>query len=141
MLDTSEYEVQFDDGSTETFASNIIMENIYTQVDDEGKMFVLMDEIIDHKKDDSAIPISHGTYIRNNSVRKKRTTRGWKLLVRWKDGTTSWTRLADMKGSFPLETAEYARTNLIDKEPAFAWWVPTVLRKRTSVICGAKTKY
>ena len=38
MLDTSEYEVQFDDGSTETYAANIIMENIYTQVDDEGKI-------------------------------------------------------------------------------------------------------
>lgn len=108
------------------------MENIYTQVNDEGRMFVLMDEIIDHKKDDSAIPISECTFIRNNSVKKKRTTRGWKLLVQWKDGTTSWVRLADMKESFPLETAEYAKRNRIADEPAFAWWVPTVLRKHAS---------
>ena len=138
-LDTREYELELEDGSTEIYSSNIIMENIYTQVDDESRMFVLMDEIIDHKEDDSAIPISEGTFISNNSVRKKRTTRGWKLLVQWKDGTTSWARLADMKESFPLETAEYARRNQIAEEPAFAWWVPTVLRKRASLICKAKT--
>ena len=102
-----------EDGSKEIYSSNIIMENIYTQVDDEGRMFVLMDEIIDHKKDDSAIPISEGTFVSNNSVRKKRTTRGWKLLVQCKDGTTSWARLADIKESFPLETAEYAKRNQI----------------------------
>ena len=112
MLDTREYELEFDDGTTEIYSSNIVMENIYTQVNDEGRMFVLMEEIIDHKKDDSAIPISEGTFIRNNSVRKKRTTRGWKLLVQWKDGTTSWVRLADMKESFPLETAEYDKRNM-----------------------------
>ena len=81
MLDTREYELEFEDGTTEIYSSNIVMENIYTQVNNEGRMFVLMDEIIDHKKDNSAVPISEGTFIRNNSVRKKCTTRGWKLLV------------------------------------------------------------
>ena len=120
VLDTREYEMELEDGSTEIYSSNIIMENIYTQVNNKGCMFVLMDEIIDHKEDDSAIPISEGTFVSNNSVRKKRTTRGWKLLVQWKDGTTSWARLADMKESLPLETAEYARRNQIAEEPAFA---------------------
>lgn len=81
MLDTREYELELDDSTTKIYSSNIVMENMYTQVADKGRMFVLMDKIIDHKKDNSAIPISEGTFIRNNSVRKKQTTRDWKLLV------------------------------------------------------------
>ncbi len=34
-----------------------------------------------------SIPKSNGTYVKGNIVRKKRTTRGWKLLVQWKDNT------------------------------------------------------
>jgi hypothetical protein len=46
-----------------------------------------------------------------------------------------------MKESSSIETADYARDNLIDSEPAFAWWVLYVLRKRVIIVCGAKTKY
>jgi hypothetical protein len=34
---------------------NVIAKNMYAQVDDEGNMFELFDEIMDHKKDDMAI--------------------------------------------------------------------------------------
>ena len=33
MLDTREYELEFDDGTTKIYSSNIVMENIYIQVD------------------------------------------------------------------------------------------------------------
>jgi len=36
ILDTSIYEVEFDDGSTEAYSANIIAEHIYSQVDGEG---------------------------------------------------------------------------------------------------------
>jgi len=36
ILDTSIYEVEFDDGSTEAYTANIIAEHIYSQVDGEG---------------------------------------------------------------------------------------------------------
>jgi phosphoribosylformimino-5-aminoimidazole carboxamide ribonucleotide (ProFAR) isomerase len=38
--------------------------------------------------------INHGS---NTQVRK--TTKGWPLCVEWKDGTTSWEHLADLKES------------------------------------------
>jgi hypothetical protein len=28
-------------------------------------------------------------------------TKGWKLCVKWKDSTTSWEQLADLKESYP----------------------------------------
>jgi hypothetical protein len=30
---------------------------MYAQVDDEGHMFQILEEIVDHKKNDSAVPI------------------------------------------------------------------------------------
>ena len=142
ILDTREYHLEYEDGSTQVYAANLVAENIYAQVDDEGNMFSLMESIIDHKSDGSALKGEDGFYLtKTGNRRKKPTTRGWQLLVQWKDGTTTWIKLADMKESYSLETADYARDNLIDNEPAFAWWVPHVLRKRARVVCGAKTKY
>jgi hypothetical protein len=37
--------------------------------------------------------------------------------------------------------AEYALSNKIQEEPAFKWWVPTVLRKRERIINKVKKKY
>lgn len=80
ILDTREYEVQFEDGATNIYSSNIIMENIYLQIDKEGNMFVLMDEIVDHRKDPSALDKSKGTYItKTGTVWKKITTKGWEI--------------------------------------------------------------
>jgi hypothetical protein len=64
----------------------------------------------------------------------KRNTIGWQICCQWKDGSTSWENLSDLKESHPLETAEYAVTIGIDHEPAFNWWVPYVLKKRNRII-------
>ena len=60
ILDTSIYEVEFDDGRTEAFAANAIAEHLYAQVDDQGFQYLLIDEIIDHKKDGSAVAADDG---------------------------------------------------------------------------------
>ncbi|KAI2491884.1 Reverse transcriptase (RNA-dependent DNA polymerase) [Fragilaria crotonensis] len=41
ILDTREYQVEFPDGSTATYAANVIAENLYSQVDDEGRHFAI----------------------------------------------------------------------------------------------------
>ncbi len=47
-----------------------------------------------------------------------------------------------MKNSYPVQTAEYAIANRNDKEPAFSWWVPHVLKKRDRIIQKMKhSKY
>ena len=60
----------------------------------------------------------------NGTARPKVTTRGWELLVQWKDGSVSWEKLKDLKESNPVEVAEYAVANRIVEEPAFTWLVP-----------------
>jgi hypothetical protein len=52
--------------------------------------------------------------------RRKITTRGWSFHVEWKDGSSDWIALKDLKASFPVELAEYAVTNKIDDQPAIA---------------------
>jgi hypothetical protein len=74
----------------------------------------------------------------------KHSTIGWQVCCQWKDGSTSWENLADLKESHPLETAEYAVTQGIDHEPAFNWWVPHVLKKCDwiiSLVCKWTTRY
>ena len=69
------------------------------------------------------------------------TTRGWELLIHWKDDSSSWVKLKDLKESFPVQLAEYAVGNKISEEPAFAWWVPHTIRKRDRIISKVKLKY
>ena len=112
ILDTREYEVEFQDGATDTFTANIIAENLYSQVDSEGNSYSILDEIVDHKSDGTAVSKDDGYDVaKDGTPRPKRTTRGWKLLVSWKDGSTSWVPLKDMKEAYPVQVAEYAVAN------------------------------
>ena len=49
--------------------------------------------------------------------------------------------MADLKNSYPVQVAEYAVNNKIASEPAFAWWVPHVLKKRDRIIQKVKTRF
>jgi hypothetical protein len=40
----------------------------------------------------------------------------------------------DLKEAYPVQVAEYALTNKILEEPAFAWWARHVLKKRDRII-------
>ena len=55
---------------------------------------------------------------------RKETTQGWELLIKQKDGSTTWVALKDIKEAYPVQVAEYTVASRIADEPAFAWWVP-----------------
>ena len=142
LLDTREYTVEFSDGSTAEYSANVIAENLFSQVDSEGRQYMLLNEIVDHRKDGTAISISDGFITsKNGNKTPKQTTKGWELLVEWKDGTTNWIPLKDLKASNPVELAEYAVANKLVNEPAFAWWSKDVLRRRNRIISKVKSRY
>jgi hypothetical protein len=61
-------------------------------------------------------------------------------LVEWKDRSSDWIPLADLKNSYPLQVTEYAINNKIALAPAFAFWVvPHVLKKHDQIIQKVKT--
>ena len=137
-----QYELEFLDGETEVMTANLIAENILAQVDDNGHVHMILDEIEDHRVLQDAVKRNEGTYkTSQGTIRKKRTTKGWELLVRWRDGSSNWVRLKDLKDSYPVDLMEYAVENNLQEEPAFAWWIPVVEKKRKSIIFKAKTKY
>jgi hypothetical protein len=62
------------------------------------------------------------------------------LCVQWKDGSTSWQSLKDLKEAYPVAVAEHAVAQGIDDEPAFNWWVHVVLCKCEHIIALAKKR-
>jgi hypothetical protein len=109
-----EYDVKFMDGMMEMYATNVIADNTYAEVDSEGKMFQLLLEILDHKKDATAIDILDSTITSaNGNVKPKIMIKGWRLLIMWKDGLTSWEKLKDLNVSNFVEHSEYALANIL----------------------------
>ena len=81
-----------------------------------------MDEIIGHRSNEHAIKQQDAFIItKTGTKRRKETTKGWELLIRWKDGGTDWVALKDVKESYPVQVAEYTVLARISEEPAFAW--------------------
>ena len=142
ILDTRMYEVEFMDGEKSSLLANYIAENLFAQIDDNGNRQVLLNEIIDHRTMGRQVMQQDAFIMAKNGVRRrKETTTGWEILVQWKDGSTNWVALKDMKESYPIQVAEYAIASRISMEPAFAWWVPHVLKKRNQIISKVKSKY
>ena len=142
LLDTRMYEVEYLHAKHASLSANHITENLFAQVDDEGNRQVLMKEIIDYrtngqevKHQDAFITTKTGT------KRRRETTKGWEILIEWKDGSMNWVALKDVKKSYPVQLIEFAISNRIAELPAFAWWVPFVMKKRNCILAKVKSKY
>ena len=141
LLDTRHYLVEFVDGRTATYAANVIAESMAAMCDPEGNEHMIFEGIIDHRKTDDAVPYDDRFVMIGGRRHKRVTTKGWELCIKWKNGTTTWERLSDVKESFPVEVAEYAISRDISKEAAFHWWVPYVLKKRDRIIKAVNKRY
>lgn len=141
ILDTRTYDVEFPNGEVSEYSANVIAENMYAQCDMEGNQFAMLSSLVDHKKDKHAVEVADGFVQRGINRHRRITTKGWKICVEWRDGSTTWERLADMKEAYPIEVAEYATSRGLTHEPAFAWWVGEVLAKRNRIIAAVKRRY
>ena len=142
LLDTCEYDCELEDGSLMRYHANVIAENIFAQCDDKGRRHAVLAEIVDHKADGRALRADNG-YVTTKRGRRvpKKTTKGWKILCQWKDGSTDWVDMRYVKDSNPIELAEYAVANRIQEEPAFKWWVSETLRMRNRIIGKVRSRY
>ena len=78
---------------------------------------------------------------KSGGKRYKQSTKGWEILLQWKDGSTTWEALKDVKNAYPAQLAEYAHQKQISNEPAFIWWVSHTLKKRDRIISKTKSRY
>ena len=135
ILNTAVYNIETPDGNIHEYTANVIAQNLWDQGDDDGYNYNNLYEIVGHRKNDDAIDQKDGFYETNTGVKRRViTTKGWDLKVRWESGETSFIALKDIKEQNPIEIAEYALANKLDKEPAFAWWVRTAIKQRNTII-------
>jgi hypothetical protein len=141
ILDTRQYNVQFDDGEELELAANMIAESMYSQCDPEGNQYLLLDTFVDYRKTGKALTIEEQSKAdASGRVRRRKTCTGWQICCQWRDGSTSWQDVALLRNSHPVEAAEYAVAQKIDTEPAFNWWVPHVIKKREAIIKAVKSR-
>ena len=108
---------------------------MYAQCDPDGNKYVLLDSLIDFCRSTTALCYADQKITRDDGrTYMRRSTAGWQICAQWKDGSSSWQKLSDLKESHPIETAEYAVAQGLEQEPAFNWWVPHVLKKRERII-------
>lgn len=94
LLDTYIYEVEYCYGYIAALAANTIALNMFAQVDEEGNRHVLFKEIVDHCTDGSIIKLDDQFITSNNGTsRRRETSKGWEILIRWKDGSTTYERM------------------------------------------------
>ena len=129
--------MEYADGHKASLSANTIATNMFAQVDDEGNRYVLLDALVDHRTDGTEL-LSEDAFI---TSKNGETTKGWEILLQWKDGSTTWEALKDIKECYPLQMAEYAVEKGINREPAFHWWVPHVICKKNRIISKVKSKY
>ena len=125
MLDTRIYDIMFMYGTVQQIAANIMAMSMYAHVDSEGFTTKILDQVQRQRNTDNTIDNYDG-YTKDSKERRSRkiTTKGYDFLTKFRDGSESWIPLADLKKYNPLEFAEYAISNKLEKGPAFAWWVP-----------------
>jgi hypothetical protein len=113
-----------------------------TQVYCDGFTLPMMEGIVDYRKDEATAVSKQDMYVvtKQGQRQQRKTTTGWRLLVKWKDQSETWIHLKDMKESHPVEVAKFAKARRIADEPAFVWWVPYTLRKQDMILSAVKTR-
>ena len=110
---------------------NTIASNIFMELYADGYSSSLLYEIVDHKSSGEATKMPDKYFpTKTGTKRMCQMTHGWKFLVQWANGLCQWIGLKILKESNPVQVAEYVTARNIADKPAFAWWVPSVLRKR-----------
>jgi len=88
LRDFSVYEIQFPDGTTDELEANLIAECMVSECDPEGRHYRMLREISDYRKDATVLDVTDGSYrTRTGNPIPERTTKGWKLLIEWIDGS------------------------------------------------------
>ena len=94
----------------------------------------MLHSIVDYRKDPKKASAMANKFLATHTGQRqlRKTTQGWDL---WRDGTESLVSLKELKDSYPVKAANFAKACGIDKEPAFAWWVFHTLICRNAILC------
>ena len=74
LLDMRECSVEFKDGISESLSANIIAQNLYSQIDEEGNRHIPLEETIDHRRNTRSIDKDDAFIMMKNGVKRRRET-------------------------------------------------------------------
>ena len=100
----------------------------------------MLSKIIDYWKDYSAIKAEDSFITVNRNRKVKVTTKGWDVLVQYKDVSEILILLKYARKPNPLEIVEYNVSKELSGEPALVWWISQVLRTMRGMISRIKVK-
>ena len=81
LVDSRMYKIEYEDGYRVPVATNVIVENLFNQVNEDGYKVMVLDEIIGHRTDGSEVEGKDAFIVAANGIkRKKETTRGHYVL-------------------------------------------------------------
>ena len=67
---------------------------MFAQVDEERNHHILLDEIVEHRCNGNQVKMQDAFSTKKQVVKRSRlTTKGWEMLVKWKNGITTWLAL------------------------------------------------
>ena len=119
IFDTCLYEVKFPGGEITELAVNIIAESMYAQCDVDGNEYILLEAFVYHRKNGSALSVEDQKIVVKEWETLRKLTAGWDICCKWKDDSTSWNKLSNLKELHPIQVAKDATAQGIQHEPAF----------------------
>ena len=141
VLNTMVYDVEFPYSAVCEYAANIIVENMFAQVNYDDFSSSILDGILDYAKTDDAVSIDNRYFTTQSGQRRlHKSTAGYPLLVLWRYGSEQWIPLSIPKESNPLEVADSAVSHKIGKYPDFHWWLSYTLRKRDTIVSTVNSR-
>ena len=90
--------LKFDDGLQAELAANTIAHSIYTNCDPDKNQYVMFDSIVDFIRITIALCYADQKSLKADGKSfMRRTTAGWYMCIQWKDGSTLWEKLSNLK--------------------------------------------
>ena len=118
--------------------ANLIPESMYVACDDSGNEYVMVDLIVDYRNNYKAITVPDQKVVHRGRRFMRRSNVGCQMCVQWRDSSTTWKALKDIKESHPIERAEYVVDQEIYHKLSINWWVNAVLNNMLRIISLCK---
>ena len=122
-------------------SANVIVESMLRRWDSDSFLETVLEAIIDYTKDDAVVDIANEDAITLKGRRMLwKTAKGWNVKVALTNDLELWLLLKDLKESDLVEVVAFVKARDLEKEPAFCWWIPHVLRKRDAIISSVTSR-
>ena len=83
-------------------AANIIADSMYAHCDVNGNEYSLLYSFLDHRKNGLAFSVEDKKIVVKGQETLRRSTAGWDICCKWKDGFISWRKLSNLEESHPI---------------------------------------